>query len=184
MTVTRFRFLVFLPAICLAGCGTYYDPADNYVRGLRWFDRGDYATAADIWRPMAEAGDCDAQYRYGHLLWLGLGVKMDKLAARSLWERAANGGQAKAQMAMGNLAFNAPHNVYLCREGCAPNAVEAYKWYLLAGKNAHYPGEREELSQSLADIRGRLSPEQASKGERLAAAWTPSPKACNPRNLL
>ncbi|MGV8998155.1 MAG: tetratricopeptide repeat protein [Parvibaculaceae bacterium] len=180
----RLQKLILLSALLLAGCGTYYDPADNYVRGLRWFDRGDYVAAAELWKPMAEAGDCDAQYRYGHLLWLGLGVETNKAVAQSMWKKAADGGQAKAQIAMGNLAFAAPDNIYQCHEGCSSDAGVAYKWYLLADKNAHYEGERKSVSRLLADIRDKLSVEARAKSERIANEWTPVPKACNPRDLL
>jgi hypothetical protein len=37
------------------------------MRGLRFFDRGQYANAIRDWKPLAEEGDCNAQYRYGTL---------------------------------------------------------------------------------------------------------------------
>lgn len=180
----QIRKFVLVCVLFLTGCNTYYDPADNYVRGVRWFDRGAYEAAAELWKPMAEAGDCDAQYRYGHLLWLGLGVEKDRNAARSLWQKAANGGQPKAQMAMGNLAFDGPYNIYQCRDDCSPDAAVAYGWYLLAMKNANYKGEREQLTLLLGEMNARLSPTERVKSEGIAAGWTPSPKACNPRNLF
>jgi len=59
-------FITFLMVSCLlafAGCipGTYYDPSDPYVRGLRNFDRGLFYKALGDWEPLARAGDCDAQ---------------------------------------------------------------------------------------------------------------------------
>jgi hypothetical protein len=62
-------------AALLGGCvpGTYYDPTDNYVRGLRLFGRGQPENAILLWKPLADAGDCDAQYGYGTLFFLGAG---------------------------------------------------------------------------------------------------------------
>jgi len=39
-------------------CADFYD-------GLAAYNRGDYATALQEWRPFAEQGDADAQYNLG-----------------------------------------------------------------------------------------------------------------------
>lgn len=178
--VAILAILVMLPA----GCGTYNDPLDSYVMGVRWYDRGNYSEAAKLWQPLAEQGDCDAQYRYGHLLWLGLGVKMDKASARKSFEGAANAGQPKAQVALGDLAFARDKSMYVCRENCSFDIAVAYKWYLLAQRGAYYEGEKTYVAEALADIRSKMTVAQKLRGEAMVAEWRPFPKACQPRHLL
>jgi len=109
---------------------------------------------------------------------------MDKKAAEAMWEKAANGGQAKAQIAMGTLALDAPHNIYQCRDGCTPDAAAACKWYLLARKDTHYEGERAQLNLLIGDARSKLSESDQARVEHLADLWKPFPKSCEPRNLF
>ena len=95
--LARASWLV-LGAVGLGSCGTSCDPGDSYVRGLRSFDRGQFSDASFFWKPLAEAGDCDAQYRYGVLFALGAGVPKDVEVARDWWARAANQGNYRAQL--------------------------------------------------------------------------------------
>ena len=48
--------LILVYFLLLTGCipGTYYSITDDYVVGLRWFDRGKYQNAAKYWEPLAE----------------------------------------------------------------------------------------------------------------------------------
>lgn len=171
--------------LLIAGCGTYHDPSDNYVRGVRFFDRGDYATAAELWRPMAAAGDCDAQARYAHLLWLGLDVPADKETAYRYFREAAEGGQAKAQIAMGNLSWNGRSNIYICRgEACPSDAAAAYRWYLLAERHAMYQPERNAARTMADEARAGLDAAAQAKVEDEARNWSPSNASCQPRKLL
>ncbi|HEX7777350.1 MAG TPA: hypothetical protein VF449_12565 [Parvibaculum sp.] len=176
--------MLAVAAVLLTSCGTYDDPLDSYAMGVRWYDRGNYSEAAKLWQLLAEHGDCDAQYRYGHLLWLGLGVKMDKAAAFKFFEDAANAGQPKGQVALGDLAFARDKSTYVCRENCIYDIVVAYKWYLLAEHGAYYEGEKTYVAEALADIRSRMTAAQKLRGEAMATEWHPYPKACEPRHLL
>src|SRR5437764_1378019 len=76
-------------AAILGACvpGTYYDPTDRYVMGLRLFDRGQPENVILFWKPLAEKGDCDAQYRYGTLFFLGAGVPKNLDSAREWWSK-------------------------------------------------------------------------------------------------
>jgi TPR repeat protein len=106
-------------ALFLAACATYYDPADRYVRGLRFFDRGDYRTARQQWEPLAAAGDCDAEFRLGLLYFLAYGVNRDVPKALALWNSAANRGQPRAQSALGDVYFRSEADTQLfCRIDC------------------------------------------------------------------
>ena len=37
----------------------------NFQKGMEAYKNGDYATALKEWKPLAEAGDTDAQYNLG-----------------------------------------------------------------------------------------------------------------------
>src|SRR3954451_12402561 len=127
-----------LTVVVAAGCvpGTYYDVNDRYVIGMRWFDRDRYDEAIHYWKPLAEAGDCDAQYRYGTLFLLGAGVPKAPGTAVEWWLKAANQGQYRAQVALGH-AYS--------REALLEGT--AYSWLLLA--MASVPPSQEQFRQGL-----------------------------------
>ena len=60
--------------------------------GVAAYERGDYAAALTAWRPLAEAGNADAEYFLGVLHQHGLGVARDDLAASRWYRRAAEQG--------------------------------------------------------------------------------------------
>jgi TPR repeat protein len=55
------------------------------------------------WRPLAEQGDADAQYRLGVLYANGYGVPKDYVQARQWYEKAAAQGNTIAQYNLGRL---------------------------------------------------------------------------------
>jgi hypothetical protein len=174
--------------------GTYYDPFDAYVIGLRSYDRGAYQQAAERWAPLAKAGDCDAQFRYGLLYFRGVGIRDERdsgyaepnyAKALELWKSSANQGQPKAQMALGDLYYQGQRVTLGCSTcGVQRNLVVAYKWYLLGEKSAVYEGEKTYLSRILPSIRSEMTQLEREEGEKLAKEWKPSPSACKPRQLL
>lgn len=172
----------------LMACGTYYDPGDDYVRGVRFFDRGNYVAAKQLWEPLAAKGDCDAEFRLGLLYFLAYGVERDVPKTISLWTSAANRGQPRAQYALGDINFHTEQGTRLfCRIGCEAvkqDLISAYKWYLLAERHAYYDNDKRYVSEVLPRIRSKLSPEQKIEGEAAASAWKPTPVQCRPRELL
>ena len=175
----------------LASCGTYYDPADSYVRGVRFYDRGDYVTARQIWQPLAEAGDCDAQFRMGTLYFQGQAAISDIAAARKNFLEAANQGQPRAQIVLGDLYASVPGDKGSSFSGfwcdgpdCPKDLAEAYKWYLLAEKFSGYAADKKLVHSALGSVRGRMSPAQRQEGEQRASAWRPAPQMCKTRVLL
>ena len=61
----------------LASAGPFED-------GLAAYQRDDYATALRLWRPLANHGDSDAQYRLGRMYLTGLGVARDRNVSMTL----------------------------------------------------------------------------------------------------
>lgn len=73
--------------------------------GVDAYLRGDFATAVDIWHPLAVAGDADAQYNLGQAYKLGRGVPADPGLAESWYRKAAEQGHRQAQNAYGLTLF-------------------------------------------------------------------------------
>jgi len=61
----------------------------DFKTGLDAYQRADYATALQEWRPLAEKGDANAQYNLGLLYNQGLGVQQDFKAAADWYRKAA-----------------------------------------------------------------------------------------------
>jgi uncharacterized protein len=79
--------------------------ANDTKAGVDAFMAGDYDRAVRIWRPLAIAGDADAQYNLGQAYWLGRGVAEDQRQAEDWYRRAAEQNQPKARDAYGLLLF-------------------------------------------------------------------------------
>jgi uncharacterized protein len=81
-------------------------PAHADVKtGIDAYQRGDFATAVNTWRPLAVAGDADAQYNIGQAYRLGRGVPVDAQMAESWFKKAADQGHARARNAYGLTLF-------------------------------------------------------------------------------
>ena len=80
--------------------------AQSVNAGIEAWRRGAYADAVAIWRPLAEAGDPDAQYDLGQAYRLGKGVPINLAAAQSWLERAADKDHVDAQSTLGLLLFD------------------------------------------------------------------------------
>lgn len=88
--------------------------------------RGDYATALQEYRPMAEQGNAIAQYRLGLMHSYGHGVLQDYEEALRWFRLSAEQGHAGAQT---NLGF-----LYSVGRGVLLDDVEAVRWYRLAAE--------------------------------------------------
>jgi len=73
--------------------------------GIEAWQKGDYATAVNNWRPLAEKGDADAAFNLGQAYRLGRGVVISLAAAQTWLERAAKSDHLDAQTTLGLLLF-------------------------------------------------------------------------------
>jgi TPR repeat protein len=64
------------------------------------YDRGKYATALDLWQPLAEQGNPDAQAGLGSLYLGDYGVARDEAAAMAWFRKAADQGHAGGSLAV------------------------------------------------------------------------------------
>lgn len=103
--------------------------AQSFQDGVAAFQKGDFQTALKIWRPMADAGDPEAQRNIGVMYQQGLGVPQDFSEAAAWYRRAAEQGHARAQQNLGAL--------YEKGEGVPQNYAEAAKWYVRAAQGGN-----------------------------------------------
>src|SRR5260370_3221904 len=69
------------------------------------YDRGKYAIALDLWLPLAEQGDPEAQTGLGNMYLGGYGVARDEAAAMAWFAKAAKQGHAAGQLSLGSLYY-------------------------------------------------------------------------------
>ena len=73
--------------------------------GVDAWQQGDYEKAVRVWRPLAQAGDPDAQFNMGQANKLGRGVKADMAVALDWYRKAAAQGHVRAEDNLGLLMF-------------------------------------------------------------------------------
>ena len=112
----RLFFAVFLVVACatVAAAG----PAEEADSA---YQRGDYAQAMSLWRPLAAQGNARAQFSLGLMYELGHGVSQDAQAAVKWYRKAAEQGNAEAQFVLGLM--------YHKGQGVSQDDQEALKWY-------------------------------------------------------
>ena len=139
--------------------------AADLEAGLEAYDRGDYATALEEWRPLAEQGDADAQLGLGAMYFYGQGVPQDYAEAVKWYRLAAEQGQADAQIALGFM--------YFFGHGVPQDYVQAHMWYSLAAGRSSPGEDRDQLISYRDEVEAKMSPEQIAEAERLAREWKP-----------
>ena len=79
--------------------------AQSVRAGIDAWQKADYPAAVAIWRPLAEAGDSDAQFNLGQAYRLGRGVTLNLAVAKTWFERSAASNHVDAQTTLGLLLF-------------------------------------------------------------------------------
>lgn len=78
----------------------------NVLAGVNAWEAGDYARAIREWRPLAEAGDADAQFNLGQAYKLGRGVPQDLSIAAGWFGRAAQQNHLQAADNLGLVLYD------------------------------------------------------------------------------
>ncbi len=78
----------------------------DYWDGLVAYWRGDYATALQEFKPLAEQGDARTQFKLGLMYSNGQGVALDFSEAVQWYRKAAEQGDAGAQNNLGLMHSN------------------------------------------------------------------------------
>lgn len=108
--------------------------AQDFEKGLAAARSGDYATALQELRPLAEQGDATAQYTLGWMYRNGNGVLQDYAFAMRWYRLAAEQGYAAAQSNLGTM--------YLVGEADTVDDVTAHMWINISAVNGDEIGER------------------------------------------
>ena len=129
--------------------------AQDLAKGWDAYRAGDYTTALQEWRPLAEQGYANAQSDLGYLYHLGAGVPQDYAEAAKWYLLAAKQGYAKAQ---GQLGFMYQHG-----DGMPQDYVIAHMWYNIRAANGSGLG-----AMNRAEIEERMTREQIAEAQALA----------------
>jgi Sel1 repeat len=142
--------------------------------GVSAFERGDYQTAQQELRPLAESGNPKAQYYIGLMAYSGKGVAPDSAEAIKWIKPAAENGMADAQY------------IYaLLLEGGTPGAagkIEAIKWFTLASDQGHVDAQ-----MKLVDRYSRgdgIKPNLVQAYTWCGVAHLHVPSRCNPQESV
>jgi len=92
--------------LCMALVMAAPAAAQSVTAGIDAWQKGEYASAVKIWRPLAEAGDADAAFNLGQAYRLGRGVPINLAAAQTWLLRAAGKDHLDAQTTLGLLLFD------------------------------------------------------------------------------
>jgi hypothetical protein len=188
--------LAFLLALGL-GAGAR---ADALRDAQAAYDRGKYATALEIWQPLAEQGNADAQVGLGNLFLGGYGIARDERAAMEWFRKAAEQGNAVGQFSFGSLYYGRKEfgpaatwyrraaeqghavaqvrlgKMYAEGVGVGRDNIQAYKWFSIAAARGADNYSRTNAQQGRTSIAAGMTPDQVTQAEKLAAAWTPMPE--------
>lgn len=168
----------------------------GYEEGEDAYLRGDFQAALEVWRPLAEQGNAEAQNMLGYMYRFGEGVDSNFELARKWYRLAADKGNPTAQNNLGVMyrlglggdqdfqeafywfrraadqgnggAQNHLGLMYYKGEGVAPDKVHAYKWAYLAAQQGLDPA-----IQAVGMLEQELTPEQIEEAKTMAREWKP-----------
>tara|TARA_B100001113_G_scaffold74343_1_gene57840 strand:- start:1327 stop:1800 length:474 start_codon:yes stop_codon:yes gene_type:complete len=110
--------------------------------GYKYYEKGLYDKAIEIWSKEIKQGNKEAMYNMGLLYYFGKGVDKDLSVAFTYCKQAAFKGSARAQ---NNLAY-----MYMKGMGTKKSYISAYAWSLIAIKNGYSShGIRDNASMNL-----------------------------------
>jgi uncharacterized protein len=112
--------------LSVSGGIAHSDPLEDAASALQ---RGDYATALRLARPLAEQGNAQAQASVASMYFKGQGIAPDYQEAAKWYRLGAEQGNAVAQTALGSMYFRG--------QGVAHDYIEAAKWYRLGAEQGN-----------------------------------------------
>jgi len=119
-----FLSIVTILSICLIG-RAFAGPNDEGQAALQ---RGDFAAAMQILRPLADQGDALAQLDLGLMYGNGQGVTKDWAEAAKCWRKAADQGNARAERDLG---------IYYSSYGPTRDYAQSIEWLRIPTQAGH-----------------------------------------------
>jgi hypothetical protein len=181
-------------AVSIAGLSL--SASAGFDEGSAAFTRGDYVTALNEWRPLAENGNARAQFNLGLMYVDGLGVPQDYAEAARLFRMAAMQGDTNAQLNLGVLyakGQGVPQDyseavswyrkaaeqgdvyaqfilgrMYVLGRGVPQNYVEAHMWWNLAASQGN-----DDALMFRDKVAEMMTPAQIAEAQKLAQEWQP-----------
>jgi uncharacterized protein len=161
------------------------------------YQRGDYATAVKLLRPLVDQGNAGAQDILAIMYFVGQGVPQNRAEAVRLYRLAAEQDNAHSQDALGfvyldgivvqrdvseaakwfrkaadqdniDAQFNLGE-MYELGNGVPQDYVLAYMWFSLVATH----GTRPYALRGRDRVAQQMSPEQIAEAQKLAREWTP-----------
>ena len=154
------RALVTIALSVVMTCAALTGPFED---GAAAYDRNDFATAARIWRPLAEQGNALSQMYLGVMYERGRGVAQNEAEAARWYRLAADQGLPVAQYALGGM--------YADGVGVPEDYVQAHLWLSLAASRLETSGVRDHAVRNRDRIAGLMTPAQIAEAQRLAREW-------------
>ncbi len=151
------RLGFFLAALAMLAAPAAWAGFDD---GVAAYDRGDYAAAFHVWRPLAEQGDVSPQYRLGRLYEDGDGVPRHDVEALRWFDAAGEQGDKEALVSIG--IFHADGR------GVPRDTFKAYMWWEIAAR--HGSGLARALQTT---VERQLTQAEKDEARRLADEWRP-----------
>lgn len=100
------RLRTFICAVLCLVCAAAAARADDFALGMQALETGNAARAIELWRPLAESGNVEAQFALGVVYNDAMGVEQDYLEANYWFLRAAEQNLPAAQYNLGNAYKN------------------------------------------------------------------------------
>jgi TPR repeat protein len=122
------------------------------------YGRGDYATALQLFHPLADQGNAIAQYNLGVMYYDGKGVAKDDAEAMKWYCLAADQCSADAQYYVGLM--------YKDGAGVPRDYVRAHMWFNLSAVHGY-----QEAGKGRDFCELHKTPEQISEAQKLAREW-------------
>jgi TPR repeat protein len=137
--------------------------ADTLSDALRAFDEGRHATAAKLFKPLADKGNSIAQFKLATMYYSGKGVPKNIKEALRLYRLSAEQGHVVAQS---NLA-----TMYYLGEGVSRDFVLAHMWKNIAATNSE--GDRQlRYFEQLKTLANDMTAKQIAEAQALAKKCT------------
>jgi len=131
--------------------------AEAFKVGQEAYQRGNFAAALEIFRPLAHEGHAEAQYNLGLMHANGQGVALDYITASDWYFKAAAQNLATAQYNLGLM--------YGLGQGVEKSYVHAHMWWTLAAEQGHGAA-----AKNRDIVAGGMSDEELKRSRNLAGS--------------
>ncbi len=150
--------LSVVPAVLIGGAAL----AETLEDGSAAYDRGDYALALRLLRPLAEQGNIKAQKILGDMYNFGLGVAEDYAEGAKWHRKGAEKGDIECQYLLGLM--------YEFGSGVPMDLVQAHMWFNLSAAQGDAPPSRMARDGRM-HVEKNLTSEELARARQLAREW-------------